>query len=261
MSEPFERWLQAVAGGRAAVLVTLLEGGRRLFVQAEGGAEGSLGEPALDRLAEEEARRRLAARHPRSGTVETDLPGGGRATLFFDVQAPPPELILFGAGDDAVPLAALASRLGFRVRVVDPREAYATPERFPGAELVLAAPGELEGRLALGARSYAVVMNHHLERDRACVRFALASEAAYVGLLGPRARAERILGDLRAEGFEPPPEALARLHAPVGLDVGAEGPEEVAVSILAEVLAVRNGHGGGFLSGRAGPIHAASEQA
>ncbi|MDI3299309.1 MAG: XdhC/CoxI family protein [Bacillota bacterium] len=261
MSGPFDRWLEALREGRAAVLVTALEEGSRLFVPAEGDPEGSLGDATLDRWALEEARRRLEAARPRSGTTEAELPGGRRLPLFFDVQAPPPELVLFGAGHDAVPLAGWGSRLGFRVRVVDPREAYATRERFPGAELVPAAPEELRERVPLGPRSYAVVMNHHLERDRACLRFALESQAAYVGLLGPRARAERILEDLRREGFEPSPGALARLHAPVGLDVGAEGPEEVAVSILAEVLAVRNGHRGGFLSERSGAIHAVAGDA
>ncbi|MDI3316301.1 MAG: XdhC family protein [Bacillota bacterium] len=256
MSLPFERWLEAVRGGQTAVLVTALEGGARLFVPEEGEPVGSLGDAAVDRWAVAEARRRLAAARPRSGSAEAELPGGARLPLFFDVQAAPPELVLFGAGHDAVPLAQGGSRLGFRVLVVDPREAYATPERFPGAEVVPLAPDELEGRLHLGPRSYAVVMNHHLVRDRLSLRFALASEAAYVGLLGPRERAERILEELRREGFRPSPAALARLYSPVGLDVGAEGPEEVAVSILAEVLAVRNGHRGGFLRERSGSIHA-----
>ncbi len=98
-------------------------------------------------------------------------------------------------------------------------------------------------------------MNHHLDRDRESLRHALTSGAGFIGALGPRSRYEQLLGALADEGHHPSPEQLERVHSPVGLSIGAEAPEEVALSILAELMAWRRGAGGGPLNGHAGPIH------
>jgi xanthine/CO dehydrogenase XdhC/CoxF family maturation factor len=122
----------------------------------------------------------------------------------------------------------------------------------------VAHPAEWPEQVRLGHRSYVVIMNHHVVRDEASLRFALESSAPYIGVLGPRSRYTRLLDDLRREGFEPAKERLAHVYNPVGLDVGAESPEEVANSILSEMLAVRRGYTAGFLRNRDGGVHAPS---
>ncbi|MGH9341840.1 MAG: XdhC family protein [Acidobacteriota bacterium] len=175
--------------------------------------------------------------------------------VFFDLNLPPPELLIFGAGGDAAPVVELAERLGFRTTIVDPRQAYANPERFPKAHCINVHPQEFSSKLRVPPRSYVVIMNHQLERDQAALKLVLQSRTAYVGVLGPRSRFQKLVDGLAEEGLGLSPEQLARVHNPIGLDIGAEGPMEIAVSILAEVLAVRNGFAGAPLREREGGIH------
>jgi xanthine dehydrogenase accessory factor len=250
-SEPVTAgWLAALGEGRAAALAVPLTGTGRLLVTPEGDVVGGLLDPGLHAFAVAAARERLGLREPRAATLSA--PDG--TPVFIDVNVPPPELVIYGAGHDALPLAAQAHALGYAVHVVDPRPAFLTPGRFPGAALHALAPDELP-RFTPGERAHLIVMNHHLDRDRVCLAHALHSGAAYVGVLGPRSRAEDLLRELEAEGVAFTPEQLARLRSPVGLRLGAEAPEEVALSILAELMAWRRGYGGGFLSGHAGRIH------
>ena len=196
----------------------------------------------------------MRAPHPHAG-AETI----GGAELFFEISLPPPRLIVFGAGYDAAPLAAEAWALGFAVTVVDAREAFLTRERFPNATLVAAHFSRFSDTLTLDARSFVVVMNHHLERDREGLRFALASDAPYIGMLGPRSRYRKLLSALQTDGHEPDAAALARVRSPIGLALGAETPEEIALSILGEIVAIRQGFEGGFLSGREASLHRPSD--
>jgi xanthine dehydrogenase accessory factor len=178
------------------------------------------------------------------------------ATVFRDAIAPPPALFVFGAGDDAQPLVRAAKEFGWRVTVADPRPAFATAERFPDADARVVAPAaELVARTTPGAAAFAVVMTHHYVHDVPLLRELLPRPLAYLGLLGPRRRTEKILADLAAEGLMLTPEQQARLHAPVGLDLGAETPEEVALSILAEMQASLGGRDGRPLRDRPGAIH------
>lgn len=175
--------------------------------------------------------------------------------VFFDISLPPINLVLFGGGPDAVPLARYAADIGWAVTVVDPRAEIATREAFPRATIVQAHPPEFSDNVAIGENSVVVIMNHHLERDRESLRFALAHSPAYIGLLGPYSRFETLVAALEREGDAPSEEALSRVHTPVGLDIGAEGPEEIAVSVLSEVLMLSRGHRGGQLSHKRGAIH------
>lgn len=174
----------------------------------------------------------------------------GSARVFTEVLAPPPHLLVFGAGDDALPLARFAAEAGFRVSVVDHRPALLAPARFSrGVGRFALRPEErAAGTLPLRRTSYAVVKTHSLELDREWVRRLLASEVRYVGMLGPRARIDEIL---RALGAASDP----RVYGPVGLDLGTEGPEQVALSIVAELLAVRSGRAPVHLRERRGAIH------
>jgi xanthine/CO dehydrogenase XdhC/CoxF family maturation factor len=176
--------------------------------------------------------------------------------MFRQVIPPPVPLVIFGAGDDARPLVRMAKELGWHVTVVDPRPAFAKPERFPEADAVLVAhPEEVPAGVAHGADTLVVIMTHHYRHDLPLLRALLPRPLAYLGLLGPRKRAEKILADLAAQGFAATPEMRLRLHAPVGLDLGADNPEEVALAILAEMKASLAGRDGRPLRERVSPIH------
>jgi len=175
--------------------------------------------------------------------------------VFYDVATTPPELVIFGAGHDAVPLAHFGWTLGLAVTVVDVRETFLAPERFPGATLVCAHFSQFADRVKPGPGAFVLVMNHHVERDQESLRFSLESDAACIGVLGPRARYENLLAGLAAQGYAPDASKASRVRSPVGLSLGAETPQEVALSILAEILAIRRGFEGGFLSGSVRSLH------
>ena len=194
---------------------------------------------------------RLRAVVPQSGPERV-----GSGELFFEMSVPAQELVVFGAGPDAAPLAQHAWALGFSVTMVDVRGAYLTKERFPTAKLVSAHFSQFATAVPLAPGSFVLVMNHHIERDEESLRYALESDNAfYIGVLGPRARYEKLLAGLAAKGYTPSASRLARVHSPVGLSIGAETPDEVAVSILAELIAVGRGFEGGFLSGYSSSLH------
>jgi xanthine dehydrogenase accessory factor len=155
--------------------------------------------------------------------------------FFVEVVAPPPALIIFGAGDDALPLLEFTAALGWHVTVADDRSNLAHPKRFPRA----AAVQNLKAALAHAApEQAAVIMTHSYEQDRKILQELLAREMKYIGILGPRRRTERLLGDI-APGLElTPAECLARLHTPVGLDLGGHSPAAIALAIAAELQAV-----------------------
>jgi xanthine dehydrogenase accessory factor len=236
----------AGAGGRAAE-VTMLEGaapGAKLLVEADGARSGSLGAPELDDEAARVASELLwAERSERHGP------------LFFDVTAPTPRLIIFGAVDVAASLCRLARAAGWRPYVVDPRARFASPERFPDAEEVIAGwPAQAFAQLAgIDRATSVVVLTHDPKLDDAALQIALRSEARFVGAMGSRraqaGRRERLLEAGLSE------DELARLSAPLGLDLGAVSGEETALAILAEVVAARHGHDGGRLSNASGRIH------
>lgn len=248
------RWAGALDRAERAVFVKALSGaGGRLLV-GDRDTSGTFGDAALDREAIERARARLRAPFPASGIERID-----GAELFFDVNLPPADLVLFGAGPDAGPLARLGWELGFAVTVVDVREAFLTADRFPHASLVSSHFSRFPETVRLHERSFAVIMNHHLERDRESLRFALGSPAPYIGMLGPRSRFQKLVGALREQGVALDPGRLSRVRSPVGLALGAESPEEIALSILGEILALQRGFDGGFLAGREGSLHRSPE--
>jgi xanthine/CO dehydrogenase XdhC/CoxF family maturation factor len=177
-------------------------------------------------------------------------------SLFVDVLMPPPRLLVVSAGDDARHLARLADEVGFRVVVADRRPGLLRADRFPSSvRLVETDAARLGERVVLEANSFAVVMTHHFADDTDYLRALLRGPARYLGVLGPRQRTERILGILRAEG----PVDESRIFGPVGLDIGTDGAEQVALSILAEILTVRSGRPARSLRDRRAPIHASSE--
>jgi xanthine/CO dehydrogenase XdhC/CoxF family maturation factor len=245
-------WLRALQSAEAAVLVkSLTESDKRLLVGGTG-VLGTLGQTGLDAEAITRARARLDAPFPQSGPDSV-----GATELFFEVSAPPPELIIFGAGFDADVLARQGWELGHSVAVVDAREAFLGADRFPHATRVCAHFTQFADAVQLTERSFVVIMNHHLERDRECLRFALGSRAPYIGVLGPRSRFDKLRTALSADGHALTAADLSRVRSPVGLAIGADAPEEIAVSILGEIIAVQRGFDGGFLDGRDASLHRA----
>lgn len=211
--------------------------------------EGGLGSKDLDTRATAKAREMIES----GESAMHDIAG---RSVFIDVLVPPPQLLVLGAGDDARPLARFAAEVGFRVVVVDRRQGLLTPERFPAAALLVESGGaDLPEKLLLDAECYAVVMNHNFADDQAYVRALLRSPVAYLGLLGPRQRTERILHNLASDG----PVDEARIYGPVGLDIGTDGAEQVALAVIAEMLAVRSGRRARSLRERRVAIHAPTD--
>jgi len=241
-----QRIQELLAGDEPFAVSTVLDcdAAGRVHVARLGGAPAcATGEPALDgKIAASAAallRRREGGVHEAAGRQ-----------VFTEVLAPPPHLVLFGAGDDAVPLARFALEMGLRVSVVDHRPAFLSAGRFADeVRRFELRPEQGTTALPVGSRSCAVVKTHSLEKDREWVRQLLATEVRYLGVLGPRARTQEILRQAGAASD-------GRVFGPVGLDLGAEGPEQVALSIVAELLAVWSGRAAGHLREKEGPIHA-----
>jgi xanthine dehydrogenase accessory factor len=237
-------------GGRAA-LVTVVEGeglGRRLLLEADGTQDGSLGDAELDAAA-------VAAAEELLWAERSELREALGRGLFVDVTAPPPRLVIFGAVDLAASLCTVARAIGWRPFVCDPRTRFATRARFPDAEDVVAGwPEEAFARVGGIDRATAIaVLTHDPKLDDAALTVALRSEAGYIGAMGSRraqeARRERLLEAGLGDGD------LARLSAPIGLDLGALTPQETALSVMAEIVALRHGREGGRLAHARGRIH------
>ena len=215
--------LEARERAEAVVLATDLETGEEELLRPFQVAEGSGG--AIVEAA------RQAVYADRSRTLETDS-----ARTFLHVFNPPVRVIIVGAVHIAQPLAAMAARAGYAVSVVDPRKAFATEGRFPGVHLMKAWPAEGLAELVLDRRTAVVTVTHDPKLDDPALQAALASPVFYIGALGSRRNHGVRLERLREAGFGD--DDLARIHAPVGLDVGARTPGEIAASILAEIVQV-----------------------
>lgn len=256
------KWIATLEAEKAACLLTIIESenksleGLRMFVDAAGNIEGSLGSSELEVLLVERSKFKMSELYPRSETKTYKHDDGSSVEVFLDVYVPPPELVIFGAGHDAIPMADAAHTLGYRLTVVDARHAFVTEERFPNVQtLIRTHPSGFEEKVSLDERSYVIIMNHHLDRDKESLVFSLNSPAAYIGLLGPRSRFERIVDALKEDGVNLSNEDIARVRNPIGVDIGADTAEEIAVSVMSELLALRAGYQAGFLNDRDGRIH------
>jgi len=216
-------WGEAVGcGGRIDVLLEPVSGPLRELL-LEAAARVARGERAtlLRHRGGERPRYELAA-----GEAAADCAFGAFAVTF----APRPRLVLFGAGLDAAPIVSLAQRAGFRVVVVDWRENAAVPGRFPGADVFVGTPEEAAERLAVGADDYAVVCSHQFGRDRRFIDAMLRARPKYLGVVGSKSRIRALFDGKEAPSF---------VRAPIGLPIGAEGPEEIAIAIAAELVWVK----------------------
>src|SRR5215210_3980554 len=241
----------AFAKAERAALVTVVAGAphARLLVRPDQSVDGTLGNEELDAAAVAFAEELMWAERSERREVSG-------VSLFVDVTAPPPRLILFGAVDFAGALCRMARAAGWRPYVIDPRGRFATRQRFPEAEeVVVAWPEEAFARIGgIDRATYIAVLTHDPKLDDAALTLALRSDAAYIGAMGSRRAQEKRRERLLEQGLTE--DDLARIAAPIGLDLGGLTAEETALSIMAEVVAVRNGRMGGRLSALgAGRIH------
>ena len=232
----YRRTAAEMERGRASCLVrTLADPARALLVTQDGSATGSLGDPALDAAARDVAGQLLPG-----GSSRTQTLAGEGTEAFFEIHAPPPHLVVVGAGHVSMPLVSLAKLLGFRTTVVDARPRFATRERFPDADdLRIGIPSEIVEQLPLTSSTAVVLTIHDYKVEVPVLRTVLASEAAYVGMLGSRRRGRGVLELLREKGTAE--DQLARVHVPIGLDIGAQTVGEIALSVIAQIVASRAG--------------------
>jgi xanthine dehydrogenase accessory factor len=238
--EPALEFAQLARNGGRGVLITRLDDGRRMLVDVDAARHGSLGGPGFDAAAQDAALDLVWG----DSCEQRDLFG---VPLFFDVTTPAPRVIIVGAIDLAEELARLCSFAGWRAFVTDPRSRFATAERFPSAERVVAGwPAKAITELGGVDRATSiVVLTHDPKIDDAALQVALHSDAQYIGVMGSRRMQEGRRARMLELGFTP--SDLERLSGPVGLDLGAVTPQETAVSIMAEMVAVWRGRLGGRL--------------
>ena len=257
--EVFEAVAEALATGEQAALVTIIKTqgstpqrvGAKMLVYADGRTVGTIGGGCYENDAFWKARESLERREPLVASYElTDdfaeesgLVCGGQMEVYIEPLEPAPPLYIIGAGHVAYHLAAIATNVGFRIHVVDDREKFANAERFLGAEaIVVDSIPEWLHHADLPPYAYAVIVTRGHRHDLDALRALAARDLRYLGLIGSRAKVSRIFEALTDESM--PAECLRRVHAPIGLDIGAVTPQEIAVSILAELIAVKYGKAG-----------------
>jgi xanthine dehydrogenase accessory factor len=259
-THPLDFIAGCLAARRPGVLATVFRAGagagarvgERLLLDGRG-VRSDLPAGPVQRRVQAEAAAALAAGSTRAGRLEVE---GQTLEVLLEVIRPPRSLVVFGTGQDAVPVVRLAAALGFHVTVVSNTSGGVPADLFREADVKLtASPAVVADKLVLERDSAAVVMTHNLAHDRGYLRYALESGCNYIGVLGPRARTERLLEELSEGGFRITDEQRSRLFSPVGLSLGAEQPEEIALSILSEIQAVFSRADAQSLRLSRGPIH------
>ncbi|PYR02569.1 MAG: xanthine dehydrogenase [Acidobacteria bacterium] len=254
--EVFAAVADALDRGEPAALVTIVSAtgstpqriGAKMLVFADGRMIGTIGGGCYENDAFWKAREAITDRKPRlvhyelsdDFAQETGLICGGQMDVYIEPIEPSPELYVVGAGHVGFHLARLAHDVGFRVHVIDDREKFANSERFPNAvEIVVDDIPSWIARATIPAHAYAVIVTRGHTNDLEALRALAPRELRYLGLIGSRAKVARIYDALVAD--QTPANLLTRVHAPIGLDIGAVTPQEIAVSILAELIAVKHG--------------------
>jgi xanthine dehydrogenase accessory factor len=262
MADLLSSWHTALAEQSPVAVATVIQGpegclGGKVLVFPEYHT-GTAGNAELDKAVVETARGLLEG--GRTETVHLGPRGQRRmedVAVFIQSFAPPPRMYVFGAIDFASAVARAGKFMGYRVIVCDARAVFATRERFPSAdEIVVAWPDEFLKTAEVDGRSVIAVLTHDPKFDVPVLKEALKTPAGYIGAMGSRRTHDNRTARLKEEGATD--EQLARISSPIGLDIGARTPEETAIAITAEIVALRTGHSGGRLAERSGPIHSAA---
>jgi xanthine dehydrogenase accessory factor len=228
----------------AAIVVSGGNVGARMIVYPDAHTSGDLGAAPLNALVVGDAQHAMRSEQPERRTY-------GETEVFIDVFAPKPRLIIFGGVHTAIPLTRFAQTLGFHVTIVDGRSRFATRERFPTADQIIVAwPDEAIANMQINSSCYIVILTHDPKFDIPALKALSSTAPRYIGSMGSRETRKQHFAELRAAGVSD--EFLARVHGPIGLDLGARAPEEMALAIMAEIIAVRYGKPGGFLQDRGG---------
>lgn len=228
-----EKMADALENNLLSVVATVIKGtglSQKVFISNEGSLTGSLGSPELDQ--------ELLAALPENWATHAPFPHtlSNGEVIFIDFIVPLPRLVIIGASHIAIPLVELANTLDYQTIVVDARSAFATRERFPHTdELIVGWPTEELKKLNIDAATCVVTLSHDDKQDNPSLLYAVNSDARYIGALGSRVTTAKRMTELREEGATA--EQLARIHAPIGLKIGSRSPAEIALSIMAEIVA------------------------
>jgi xanthine/CO dehydrogenase XdhC/CoxF family maturation factor len=254
--EALRRSCEPKAAPVLVAIVYRLETVGRMLIDDKGKVRSEKLTDALAAVVESEMRA-VSTAELNSGARILDV-NGAAVTVFIEMLMPPVPIVIFGAGHDALPIVELARGLGWQTTVIDPHARHSSFARFAIADhVILSRPADAAAKLAISPHTLTLLMTHNYSHDLALLRFLLDSRARYIGVMGPRARTERMLSALAAneEIFRLHEADLSRVYAPAGLDIGANSSAEIAVSIVAEMRAVLEGRRGGMLRERRGSIH------
>ncbi len=245
MGDLYEEIKERLEQEKGVALATVVRGeehvGAKLLVLPDKSTRGTLGNAALDALVVEDAERAIWSADAGTRTYAVEGPEGAEAfDVFIEGFPPPPTLVIVGAGHIAIPLTTFAKTLNYRVVVIDARSAFATHERFPHAdELIVAWPDEVLERMELYPSTSVAVLTHDPKFDEPTLKVVLSHQVGYVGAVGSRKTKEERDERLRKQGLAE--EQIRRIHGPIGLNIGATSPEEMALAIMAEIVATRHG--------------------
>jgi xanthine dehydrogenase accessory factor len=245
MSELYEELKARLEQKKGVALATIVRGpehvGAKLLVLPEQVPHGTLGIPELDQQVRHDAEVAIWPGDARTHTYTIETASGTQSfDVFIEGFSPPPTLVIIGAGHISIPLTTIAKTLHYQVIVVDARSAFATQERFPHAdELIVAWPDEVLEKMDLNPSTSVVVLTHDSKFDEPALKIVVANNVGYVGAIGSRKTSAERAERLKRQGLTD--EQLSRIHGPIGLNIGATSPEEMALAIMAEIVAVRYG--------------------
>jgi xanthine dehydrogenase accessory factor len=254
MPDFYEEIIKIVSEGKSAAVATIIgtkgstprEAGAKMLIHEDGKIWGSVGGGCLEAEVWQEAMKVIQEEKPR--TIQFDLTGrkaeeggmicGGIMDLYIEPVVPAPRVFIFGGGHISQYLARVSTMVGFQITVVDDRPQFANPERFPEAQEVIAEefPFALP-KLKVNKSSYLVIVTRGHAYDQEVLEWAIGTDARYIGMIGSKKKIQTVYGNLEAKGIAP--EKVKRVHAPIGLSIGAVTPEEIAVAIVAEMIQER----------------------
>lgn len=253
MEQLLYKALQAVEQGRNYAFATIVEAtlkgtprktGSKMIVFGDGSSWGSIGGGRNEKAAIAEAVKALQTQKPCTVTYdyfgrEGESVCGGQMKVFIEPFAPQKHLVICGAGHIALPLSAIGKMLGFKVTVIDNRKAFANKKRFPHADAVIVGPHAQElAKVEVNPNTYVAIVTQGNEFDFECLKAVIRSNAGYIGVISSKPKRVKFFGRLKQEKVEE--KYIKRVHIPMGIDIGSQTPEEIAVSICAELVAVKN---------------------
>jgi len=226
------------------------ETGAKMIVCGDGNVFGTIGGSAVEAMVIDEARECLKNNETKKvwhdlddhEKADTGMICGGKMEFFIEPVMTSPRLYIFGGGHVALPLARLAAMVGFSYIIVEDRPEFATTERFPDSKgIILATSDEIDQKIEISPADYIAIVTRSHELDYQALKKVLKHEAKYVGLIASKVKKKQVVGQLKEDGFEE--SDIERIHSPIGLDIAAQTPEEIAVSIVAELIQVKNSSG------------------